>query len=265
MLKLSAPPEHLNLHLREGSILPTQVSSHPPPPRAGDCPRGDTSCMARAPQYLKLQSPCRSQPSPPYFGLSKPYSAHVFEPQKPGPTSEASRGNPLRLIVALSPGATAWGDLFWDDGESLDTFERGSYSYLVFNATEVGHGGDGAWGPHNVPHLATSCSCCPLLQNIFTSRVLHTSTEATSTTIGTLSIYGVREPPHKVLLNGQEKPFSYLDNQVRPHLGCPVLEGCPQPWQGAEGAAQGGFLGWCGQLCLVAIPGCPLLSCRSSR
>ncbi|NWI21977.1 LYAG glucosidase, partial [Crypturellus soui] len=78
-LKMSAPLEHLNLHVREGSILPTQ---------------------------------------------------------KPGITSEASRGNPLRLIVALSQSATAWGDLFWDDGESLDTFERGSYSYLVFNATQ---------------------------------------------------------------------------------------------------------------------------------
>ncbi|KFW84426.1 Lysosomal alpha-glucosidase, partial [Manacus vitellinus] len=75
MLKMSAPLEHLNLHIREGSILPTQ---------------------------------------------------------KPGTTSEATRGNPLRLIVALSSSATAWGDLFWDDGESLDTFERGSYSYLVF-------------------------------------------------------------------------------------------------------------------------------------
>ncbi|KFM12369.1 Lysosomal alpha-glucosidase, partial [Aptenodytes forsteri] len=75
MLKMSAPLEHLNLHVREGAILPTQ---------------------------------------------------------KPGTTSEATRGNPLRLIVALSSSATAWGDLFWDDGESLDTFERGSYSYLVF-------------------------------------------------------------------------------------------------------------------------------------
>jgi len=68
---------------------------------------------------------------------SQPYSTHVFEPQKAGTTSEVTRGNPLRLIVALSSSGTAWGDLFWDDGESLDTFERGSYSYLVFNVTQV--------------------------------------------------------------------------------------------------------------------------------
>ncbi|NXA38556.1 LYAG glucosidase, partial [Eudromia elegans] len=129
MLKMSAPLEHLNLHVREGAVLPTQ---------------------------------------------------------KPGITSEASRGNPLRLIVALSQRGTAWGDLFWDDGESLDTFERGSYSYLVFNVT----------------------------QNVFSSIVLHTSAEATDVVIDTLSVFGVREPPSKVLLDGQEKPFSYLDTQV---------------------------------------------------
>ncbi|XP_009581162.1 PREDICTED: lysosomal alpha-glucosidase, partial [Fulmarus glacialis] len=128
------------------------------------------------------------------------YSGHW----KPGTTSEATRGNPLRLIVALSSSATAWGDLFWDDGESLDTFERGSYSYLVFNVT----------------------------QNIFTSTVLHASTEATEVTVGTLSIFGVREPPSKVLLNGQEKPFSYLDNQVLTvsDLGLSLSQGFSLRW-----------------------------------
>ncbi|XP_076207479.1 lysosomal alpha-glucosidase-like isoform X1 [Aptenodytes patagonicus] len=189
MLKMSAPLEHLNLHVREGAILPTQVSTHPSPLRG-------------------LSTVCVSPPAPqlpePRPGCSQPYSTHVFEPQKPGTTSEATRGNPLRLIVALSSSATAWGDLFWDDGESLDTFERGSYSYLVFNVT----------------------------QNIFTSTVLHTSTEATEVTIGTLSIFGVREPPSKVLLNGQEKPFSYLDNQVLTvsDLGLSLSQGFSLQW-----------------------------------
>ncbi|PKU34117.1 lysosomal alpha-glucosidase [Limosa lapponica baueri] len=147
MLKMSAPLEHLNLHVREGAILPTQ---------------------------------------------------------KPEITSEATRRNPLRIIVALSQSGTAWGDLFWDDGESLDTFERGSYSYLVFNVT----------------------------QNIFTSTVLHASAEATEVTIGTLSIFGVREPPSKVLLNGQEKPFSYLGNQVLTvsDLGLSLSQGFSLRW-----------------------------------
>ncbi|XP_062463934.1 lysosomal alpha-glucosidase-like isoform X2 [Pezoporus occidentalis] len=147
MVKMSAPLDHLNLHIREGAILPTQ---------------------------------------------------------KPGTTSEATRRNPLSLIVAMSSGDTAWGDLFWDDGESLDTFERGNYSYVVFNVT----------------------------QNIFTSTVLHASAEATEVTIGTLSIFGVREPPSKVLLNGQEKPFSYLDNQVLTvsDLGLSLNQGFSLQW-----------------------------------
>ena len=128
---MSAPLEHLNLHVREGTILPTQVSAHPSPPQG-------------------LSTACVSPPAPllpdPHPGCLQPYSTHVFEPQKPGTTSEATRGNPLRLIVALSQSATAWGDLFWDDGESLDTFERGSYSYLVFNVTQVGHSGEGRGG-----------------------------------------------------------------------------------------------------------------------
>uniref|UniRef100_A0A672U1E2 P-type domain-containing protein n=1 Tax=Strigops habroptila TaxID=2489341 RepID=A0A672U1E2_STRHB len=134
MVKMSAPLDHLNLHIREGAILPTQ---------------------------------------------------------KPGTTSEATRRNPLCLIVALSSSTSAWGDLFWDDGESLDTFEQGSYSYVVFNVTQVGCSGEGRG--------------------------------ASEVTIGTLSIFGVQEPPSKVLLNGQEKPFSYLDNQVQLHLRVP----CP--------------------------------------
>lgn len=41
-------------------------------------------------------------------------------------------------MVALSPGGWAWGDLFWDDGDSLDTFQRGDYSYVIFIAGQVG-------------------------------------------------------------------------------------------------------------------------------
>lgn len=72
-----------------------------------------------------------------------PSHARFPSPQKPETTSGASRGNPLRLVAALSPNAVAWGDLFWDDGESLDTFEKDNYSYLVFNVTQVG--GPCAW------------------------------------------------------------------------------------------------------------------------
>ncbi len=58
--------------------------------------------------------------------------------QLPALTTTASRRSPFTLIVALM-GTWAKGELFWDDGESLDTFEHGDYSYLLFFAEEVQH------------------------------------------------------------------------------------------------------------------------------
>ncbi|XP_064482529.1 lysosomal alpha-glucosidase-like [Ornithodoros turicata] len=43
-----------------------------------------------------------------------------------------SRAKPLTLLVALDKGGTAQGQLFWDDGESLDTLEKGEYSLFDF-------------------------------------------------------------------------------------------------------------------------------------
>lgn len=40
-------------------------------------------------------------------------------------------------MVALSSGGQAWGDLFWDDGESLDTYETRNYCHVTFAAGQV--------------------------------------------------------------------------------------------------------------------------------
>lgn len=58
--------------------------------------------------------------------------------KEPALTTTASRRNPFFLTVALSAGGWAWGDLFWDDGDGLDTFEIGNYCYVIFTAGEVG-------------------------------------------------------------------------------------------------------------------------------
>ncbi|XP_074057924.1 lysosomal alpha-glucosidase-like isoform X2 [Macrotis lagotis] len=128
-LKLAAPLNHVNVHIREGAVLPTQ---------------------------------------------------------KPNITSWMSSGNPLLLVAALSQEGMAWGDFFWDDGESLDTFERGNYSYVMFNIS----------------------------QNVFTSTVLHCNLEAIYITVDGLTVYGVQKQPQVVTVNDQEIPFSYLEHQV---------------------------------------------------
>ncbi|XP_027730072.1 lysosomal alpha-glucosidase-like isoform X2 [Vombatus ursinus] len=128
-VKLAAPLNHINVHIREGAVLPTQ---------------------------------------------------------KPDITTWMSSGNPLLLVAALSQEGMAWGDLFWDDGESLDTFERGNYSYVVFNVS----------------------------QNVFTSSVLHCNLEAIYITVDGLTVYGVQKQPQVVTVNGKEIPFSYMENKV---------------------------------------------------
>jgi alpha-glucosidase (family GH31 glycosyl hydrolase) len=42
------------------------------------------------------------------------------------------RKNGLVLIVIPDKAKTASGDLFWDDGESIDTIESGNYNYYTF-------------------------------------------------------------------------------------------------------------------------------------
>ncbi|CAF2048842.1 unnamed protein product [Rotaria magnacalcarata] len=43
-----------------------------------------------------------------------------------------SRKKPLYLIVALDKNQQATGELFWDDGESIDTYNRGMYNHFNF-------------------------------------------------------------------------------------------------------------------------------------
>lgn len=47
-----------------------------------------------------------------------------------------------------------------------------------------------------------------------TSQVLHSQQEASFMTIGSASFYGVQEKPNTVLVNSQDVPFTYRDNQV---------------------------------------------------
>ena len=57
--------------------------------------------------------------------------------QAPNLTLWVSSGQPLHLVSALSDDGSASGDLFWDDGESIDTYENNLYSYIIFNVTQV--------------------------------------------------------------------------------------------------------------------------------
>jgi alpha-glucosidase (family GH31 glycosyl hydrolase) len=44
-----------------------------------------------------------------------------------------ARLNPMNLIIALNKQEKAQGNLFWDDGESIDTYQTSNYNYFYFN------------------------------------------------------------------------------------------------------------------------------------
>lgn len=62
---------------------------------------------------------------------------NVFVFQRPNTTLWVSSGQPLHLIVSLSEDGLAKGDLFWDDGETLDTYEKDQYAYIYFTVEQV--------------------------------------------------------------------------------------------------------------------------------
>ena len=62
-------------------------------------------------------------------------------PQEPAFSTTESRKKGMALVVALTLDGFARGDLFWDDGESWQTFERGDYTEILFLATHVSDGG----------------------------------------------------------------------------------------------------------------------------
>lgn len=57
--------------------------------------------------------------------------------QGPSLTTTESRKQPMTLAVALTASGEAYGELFWDDGESLAVLERGAYTLVSFSAKNV--------------------------------------------------------------------------------------------------------------------------------
>jgi alpha-glucosidase (family GH31 glycosyl hydrolase) len=66
---------------------------------------------------------------------------YILPTQEPATSTMFSRSNPLGLIAALDDGGNAVGSLFWDEGDTPDTYETGNYfqgSYVVNQRTLTG-------------------------------------------------------------------------------------------------------------------------------
>ncbi|XP_040830836.1 sucrase-isomaltase, intestinal [Ochotona curzoniae] len=62
---------------------------------------------------------------------------HILPCQEPAQNSVISRTNYMKLIVAADDDQTAQGTLFWDDGDSIDTYERDMYLLVQFNLNQT--------------------------------------------------------------------------------------------------------------------------------
>uniref|UniRef100_A0A4W6DRM1 Lysosomal alpha-glucosidase n=1 Tax=Lates calcarifer TaxID=8187 RepID=A0A4W6DRM1_LATCA len=127
---------------------------------------------------------------------------HIIPQQEPALTTTASRRNAFSLTVALSAGGWAWGDLFWDDGDSLDTYELGNYCYITFIAGQI------------------------------VSDPLRLNGALDGLVLGGLRVFGVPSPPRYVLANGDKvRDFTYRsDTKVSSVLALPMSKVFTVQW-----------------------------------
>ncbi|XP_076282313.1 lysosomal alpha-glucosidase [Lasioglossum baleicum] len=105
----------------------------------------------------------------------------VLPTQKPAATTTASRKNNFDLLVAMDRDKTAKGELYWDDGDSLDTFEKGQFVWLSFHVDD----------------------------DILSSRRLDHNTFNESMILGRIQIWGVMSDVTNVLLNDRQIKYQY--------------------------------------------------------
>jgi lysosomal alpha-glucosidase len=99
--------------------------------------------------------------------------------QKYANNTKYSRKNPFGLIIILNSFGYAQGDLFYDDGESINTIKRKSYYYSKFQ-----------W----------SSSKKKLIFNIFENNY----SEMSKLILNTITIYGLKNIPKKIYVNNKE-------------------------------------------------------------
>ncbi|XP_044312360.1 lysosomal alpha-glucosidase [Varanus komodoensis] len=115
-------------------------------------------------------------------------AGHILPLQEPAFTTTASRKNGMTLVVALTLDGVARGDLFWDDGDSLLTFEKGDYTQIFFLATN----------------------------GVLVNEIVRLNSQVDGLLLKEVVAFGVPSPPHLVLANGVPiSDFSYrIDTKI---------------------------------------------------
>ncbi|KAF7273588.1 lysosomal alpha-glucosidase-like [Rhynchophorus ferrugineus] len=105
---------------------------------------------------------------------------YILPQQEAKQTTTASRKTKLRLLVAPDVNGNASGELFWDDGDSLNTIEEKLYSLVRFS----------------------------LQNNTLRSETVNWLGE-TPPNLGTVTVLGVQKPVSSVVVNEISLPFKY--------------------------------------------------------
>ncbi|XP_060108603.1 lysosomal alpha-glucosidase [Heteronotia binoei] len=115
-------------------------------------------------------------------------AGYILPLQEPALTTTESRKKGMTLMVALTPEGVARGDLFWDDGEGLLTFEKGDYTQILFLARN----------------------------GMLVNEIVKLNSQVDGLLLQEVTVQGVPSPPHHVLANGIPiADFSYrLDTKI---------------------------------------------------
>ncbi|KAK3103360.1 hypothetical protein FSP39_018703 [Pinctada imbricata] len=111
-------------------------------------------------------------------------SGCVIPMQDPEVNTVQSRKNRFKLFVALNSSLKAYGELYWDDGESLDSDVRGEFNMLEFAANK----------------------------NSLIISMVKSGYKSEPMTLGCVYVCGVERKPSVVLVNGQKVNFTYDSN-----------------------------------------------------
>ncbi|XP_050403277.1 maltase-glucoamylase [Patella vulgata] len=139
-------------------------------------------------------------------------AGYILPLQEPANNTRYSRQKPFKVLVALAEipgrGLQASGQLFWDDGVSIDTYENGNYLSMKFDCKK----------------------------NILEIRVEYNNlSETDSLVLDTVEIFGVENWIHYVNVNGTDHNIFTNDNQrktlVINNLGLPLAQNSLIEWR----------------------------------
>ncbi|XP_053996416.1 lysosomal alpha-glucosidase-like [Hylaeus anthracinus] len=109
----------------------------------------------------------------------------ILPGQKPGPTTTDSRKNGFELLITLDKYKKAKGELYWDDGDSLDSIKKGQFLWMSFAVEN------------------NTLSNFRAKEGTYNERIL----------LDVIYIWGVTSEVSTVVLNGRQISFEYNDQQ----------------------------------------------------